>query len=420
MITRLSALGVTSLALWFTTASAQEAAQPQPSAPAVAAPEAPLQPPAPVVLLIPAPMPLVGAAKPVVGYDKGFFVRTDDDKFSLKVNGRMHTLYAFVSKDGSPDEMSFSIATARLTLAGGALLPSLTYRFEMEIGKGNFIVYDVFTDLALIPKTLHLRAGMWKRPFARQFISATSRFETVEGSPANGYFGVGYDTGLALHNGYDKSPEFEWVVGVFNGRNTDKPWVKADPTKIATNATTSDILTNYPTRLHPMLVARVGYNHNGMEGYAEGDLDGGPLRLAAAANLAYDIDYDDDGVSALYAGADLMIKCHGASLGGAFYDALANAKGGDMEQKGLGGFLQAGYVVAKMFEPVARASVVIPKNGRSFVEVAAGLSIYFLKHNLKWQTLVSSLTNPAVLKGTLAAGSDTTDYTVKTQLVTAF
>jgi hypothetical protein len=46
--------------------------------------------------------------------------------------------------------------------------------------------------------------------------------------------------------------------------------------------------------------------------------------------------------------------------------------------------------------------------------------VYFLKHNIKWQTFASGLTNAKVLKGTLAAGSDTTDYTVKTQLVTAF
>jgi hypothetical protein len=62
-----------------------------------------------------------------------------------------------------------------------------------------------------------LRAGQWKRPFSRQQIGSSGRLELTDRSITDKAFGAGRDIGLAVHNNYEKSPDLEWALGVFNG-----------------------------------------------------------------------------------------------------------------------------------------------------------------------------------------------------------
>lgn len=374
---------------------------------------------------------------PTAGYDKGLFLRSSDGKFELKLKLRVHALYAFASKDEGEgkdraQEMNFSASVARLTMGGKAFTPALEYMFEADFGKGFVKLLDAYADYAFVPKTLHLRAGMWKRPFARQFILSSGKNEMVERSFVNGYFGEGYDIGLAIHNNYTKSPPFEWAVGVFNGdyQNKypgDKSWFSGsgtlDPDTGAVSIG-SGSFSNVPKKFHPALVARAGINQGGIDGYSEADLEGGGFRLSLAANVLADLDYDGDNESGVRAGIDFLMKMEGLSLSGAVFAATgqkAPETGSDtgfldQEYRAVGFFLQAGYLIGGRFQPVVRYSLASPKDMKSAQEISAGLSFYFEKHNLKWQLLGGALVNQGVLSGKTTS-DDRVDYRVLTHLV---
>jgi hypothetical protein len=385
----------------------------------------------------PAPAAEAAAAEPaapVAGYDKGFFIRSADGTFELKLNGRVHGLFSYLNKDAGEErehETAFAISTARLTLSGKAFLPDLTYYFETDFGRGFVKLLDFYADYAFAPKLLHLRVGQWKRPFLRQFMNSSGKYEMVERSPMNGFFGEGYDIGLALHDNYQKSPAFEWVVGVWNGTGSaDKPWFAGSGSVDTDGAVevTKGGFNNVPTRFHPVLVARVGYNHGGIDGYSEGDLEGGPFRFSVAANALLDFDVDDDGKSGVRAGLDYALKLEGFSLTGGFYVATAQAAAAageetgfaDQEYAGAGAYLQAGYVIAGLVQPVVRYSIVSPDGQRSGQEIAAGVSVYFARHAFKWQLLGSARVNPGALQGKDPGGSDRVDGQVLTHLVATF
>jgi len=373
------------------------------------------------------------APAPLAGYDKGFFLRSADGVYELRLNGRVHGLFTFLAKDsgdGREHQAAFSVSAARIIFKGKAFLPDLAYCFEADFARGSVKLLDFYLDHAFVPKALHLRVGQWKRPFLRQFMNSSGRYEMVERSPMNAFFSEGYDIGLALHDGYDKSPTFEWVVGVWNGSSADKPWFTGSGSVDTDGAVEIDkgAFSNVPTRLHPVLVARLGYNHGGIAGYSEGDLEGGPLRAAVALDALVDLDADDDGKSGVRAGLDFVLKAEGFSLTGGFYLATNQATAAEGEETGfvdqayagLGGYLQAGYVISGRVQPVVRYSIVAPDGQRSGQEVAAGVSVYFAQHAFKWQLVGAARINPGALQGKDPGGADRVDGQVLTHLVATF
>src|SRR5262249_21347423 len=144
-----------------------------------------------------------------------------------------------------------------------------------------------------ISKGAWLRFGQWKRPFSRQQITSSGKLEITDRSITDKAFLGSRDIGVAVHNMYEKSPDFELIVGVFNGSGDGAKCSGgvADPT---TGAVSGGAFTNIPSKFKPVWVARAGINRNGIKGYSEADLEGGPLRFGLAANVAVEGDNDDD------------------------------------------------------------------------------------------------------------------------------
>jgi hypothetical protein len=372
---------------------------------------------------------------PLVGFDKGFFIRSADELYSLKINARMQGRFTFenleswVEEDtlAVPDtekdqEMAFAIARARLKLSGHVFSKAVGYEIQMDFGKGQFSLKDAFADFALVKNVLHLQVGQWKRPFSRQQITSSGSQELVDRAITDKAFGGGRDIGIALHNNYTKSPTFEWAVGLFNGTG-ESPWFEG---KINTDEETGALsidkkskFNNVPDKFHPMAVVRVGFNTKGLKGYSEADLEGGPARFGIAASGLADFDADKDDKSGIRGQMDFILKAHGFSTTGALYLAAQSTSGfGNQEYSAWGGHLQAGYTVKKMVQPVLRYGVVNPKGGALEQEIMGGLALYFFGHNLKWQTdagaLLHNTEDPTGSIGLLA------DTLVRTQLQLAF
>jgi phosphate-selective porin OprO and OprP len=379
---------------------------------------------------------------PSLGYDGGFFIESSDERFELKINGRVQGRFAFESVEehveapSSGDEPSdaatgeasatrrreedyaFSIPRARLKLKGHAFSEDLSYLMQVEFGKGFAYLKDYYVDAGLVSGKLHLRIGQYKRPFSRQQITSSGKLELVDRSITDKAFGAGRDIGLMFHNRPTKSPPFEWAIGVFNGTG-EKPWFEGEvlvDTESGEGEVTKAEHTNVPDRFRPAAVARIGYNYGDLKGYSEADLEGGGPRFGIGASGIAEFDSDGDDDSSIRGEIDYVLKLHGFSTSGAFFAGSAQ-DGNDFQDQSfaaLGFYTQAGFVFGDFIQPAVRYTIVDPdgeENGSQ--HILGSLSFYFFGHNVKWQT-----DGGAVLREVEAG--DATDYMVRTQLQLAF
>jgi len=389
----------------------------------------------------PAPAAVAEEAKPLVWYDKGFFITDPKGLFKLVIGARIQGRFAFerieshetneagedVAATANEDGYQFSVPQARLKLSGHVFSERVVYNLQPDFGnKGNPALISAYGDFALVPDVLHLRVGQWERPFSRQQITSSGSFRLVDRAITDKAFGAGRDLGVAFHNNYEKSPKVEWALGVFNGTG-DKPWFEGDfegtgATDADGNITVEGEVsskakpTNVPDRLRPALVGRVGFNTGKIKGYSEADLEGGPFRFGMAASVQADFDASDEGKGATRADLDFIMKVEGFSLDGAIYVASVQDGDGfaDQQYGAWGLHAQAGYVIAGRVEPVVRYALVdLDGDDNNTQEILGGIALYVFKHNLKWQTEAGP-----VLRQDPAG--DLTDVVVRTQLGLAF
>ena len=361
----------------------------------------------------------VASTEGEAGYDKGFFIRSADGDFTLRPQGVLQPQLQLESVD-EPDkrdtDQAFLLRRARLIFSGHAYDRDLSWKFQADFGQGAVSLKDFYVDYAAVPGTLHLRAGQWKRPFSRQFLISGTRQEFVDRAITSKASGASRDVGVAVHNG---SPAgFEYALGVFNGTGDGgrlSGVVVVDPAT-GEGDIESGKFSNVPDKFHPAVVARVGFNGEGMKGYSEADLEGGPARFAVGASSLLDLDADGDDVSGLRGEVDYVLKVHGFSTTGAAYASTAQdgAGLGDQSLDSLGFHVQAGYVLGERYQPAVRYALVAPNGAdNNEQEIAAAFSVYFFGHNLKLQTDAAALTHEDPQGGR-------SDYRVRTLLQLAY
>ena len=332
--------------------------------------------------------------KPTAGFDKGFFIHSDDDKYGIKITGRFQPFfnYSYVraTKDSRPQ---MEMRRMRLVFDGNLHGHDILYKFQADFGKGVPSVKDAHFDVRLSGDTW-LRAGQWKRPWSRQQITSSGRLEMTDRSITDKAFGAGRDVGIAVRNDYEKSPELEWTVGVFNGRGEVPALtgaVTVDPmTGMGTLGTTTN--TNVPTEFRPAVVGRVGYNSKRLKGYSEADLEGGPVRYGVAASVWLEGDFDDDAVSHQKAEADYIVKASGFSTTGGLYFMTAQDGDNVLDQEAelLGFHVQAGYMLSKKWQAAARYAYINDVTLKSTTakdqqEIAATINFFAVGHDAKFE-----------------------------------
>jgi hypothetical protein len=351
-----------------------------------------------------------------VGYEKGFFIEQGIN--SLAIQARVQTRYTHLSTDGGPNEDALAIQRARLTLKGNVLLSELSYKFQADFGKGAVALKDFYFDYCLFDSTLCFRPGQYKRPFSRQQITSSGNLEFVDRALTDKAFGAGRDIGVMIHDDYERSPTFEYAIGLFNGTGEKPVLSGSGEADLATGEVevSDGSFDNVPDMWHPALVLRLGYNHGDIKGYSEADLEGGGFRLGVAGGVEAHFDTDGGDDSVVKYQADAVVKGHGLSAGMALYQTSEQdgAGFGDRATGDGGGHFQLGYVLAGAFQPVLRYGYVDPRNSGANnlrEEYELGLNYYADKHNLKVQGDVAALTD---------AADETTDWRVRLQAQLSF
>ena len=152
----------------------------------------------------------------LTGYDGGFFVRSAEEAFELRLNGRVQLRYQYEQHDGEEDLSSFYVRRLRLDFTGFVLDPAWTFRIMPDFAR-DASLRDGWVNYAHTP-ALQLRAGQFYVPFQWQRSVAGSRQHFVErGLPSRDFgFPDGYDIGVMLHG---RATDRRWAygLGVFDG-----------------------------------------------------------------------------------------------------------------------------------------------------------------------------------------------------------
>jgi hypothetical protein len=292
--------------------------------------------------------------------------------------------------DERSNRAAFLVRRARLTLGGHAFTEKLGYKFQTDFGKGFVTLKDYYLDVEVADQ-VWIRAGQWKRPFNRQQINSSGNLELVERAAADKEFRGGRDIGFALHNNYEKSPDTEWALGVFNGTG-ETPVL--DPDK--------GTYSNVPGDFFPVFVARGGINRGGLDGYSEGDFKGGPLRWGVAASVWVEGDFDGGDPPSHQAEVDFIVKNNGLSASGAFYldTREKDPVDGGIELDTMGAYAQVGMVFGegtRRMNGVGRYNITMPQGDMAedpTHEVTVGVGWFPHAHNAKLQAEVGSKIEP--------------------------
>jgi hypothetical protein len=363
------------------------------------------------------------ASKPnavAITYDTGtvFKSSADDGKsLTLRLTWRNQVRWTEDKSTASGTEWlgNFAIVRSRIVAEGNAFSRDLTYKLEFSFSdKGLALLKDTFIDRAWGGGAVHVKVGQFKRPFDREQIVSDFKGEFNAQSIADAYVGGGRDVGGGLHNGYESSPEpVEWFVGVFN-RVSGAGEMPTSTTTCTQDPTTMKITcvngtpTNVPVDFQPALVARFGVNHGGIKGYSLADLEGGPLRIAIAANYKIGFGNLKDPIASNLtnvAGVDALVKVYGLDVLLGFFaqkQPLSGATTGDTKWH-FAFNAQGGYFLTPKRLQVAARFALAPAtdiNTNNQLEVRVAINYFFLGHDWKWMTDFGYLTE----RGTNAAG----------------
>lgn len=308
-----------------------------------------------------------------VGYDRGAFATSLDERFSLRAGAQFQFRYiatfdADATADSGPtedDASGFQYQRTRLSLAGHMLDPRLTFSLLANADRtmGDLRLQEASADLALT-EALALRLGQFKAPFDREF-SATSPTQLLlsERSLAANVFRLDYVQGAqlsyqterwrvvaattsgrrSLNTGFYEPGEAEWALTArAEARLVSAPWRQW-----------RDMTSFRSSKLGVLVGGGVHWQREGSTGQADAD-----TLLAWTADLGL----EGPGFNALLAYSGRRFDAGGDSL----HDHALIAQGG--------------VFVHERVEPFARFTWIAPddtrENGDHFRAINAGLNYH--------------------------------------------
>jgi len=328
------------------------------------------------------------------GYRDGFFIKTEDDRFGLKVGSRVNFGYTYGFVDPAENLSSFDLQHAKFYIGGNAFGQTVQYYMQAaaanntrRIGLGRlsestnqgFILEDYYIRLQY--EGMDIKLGQYKVPFGRQWMIYSGNLEFVNRSAPMQAFLFGRDRGVTL-NRYNNTWSFS--MGVFNGAGQIQT---PNPFSFQTGQNQS----NDAAKSGMLYVSRLTISPLGPIGYSEGDVEqteGSRLELGGSFAFDHQRDYDlnfdqitdDTNLSTMSASGDLTWKREGVSLQGEFfYRRHMSSIAPDFTS--MGWYVQPGYfIVPRKIETALRFSWLdtnraVPSN--NIMEGAAVLNYYF-------------------------------------------
>ncbi len=140
-----------------------------------------------------------------MGYKNGFYLKTNDNRFTFKVNPMFQFRYTLEDFEKREDDSSFKIDRGRLVFQGNAYNPNIKYFIQLETrstgskdGSKSVEMLDFFSDITYVPDA-KLRFGQWLVPFNRQMTTPIWKLQMIDRSVANNEFNLGRQLGVMVH-----------------------------------------------------------------------------------------------------------------------------------------------------------------------------------------------------------------------------
>jgi len=321
----------------------------------------------------------------VAGYDKNFFLASADGNYLLRIGGQLQFRAVYNNQDESPTDdnrFGFENRRSKLFFWGNIVDPSWEYQLEIEANSSGGGV--VLGEFAYIQKNLgngwKLRAGQFKPPFLREEYVSSKRLFAVERSLVNSQFTSGVSQGIQASYEAEKWRAF----GTFNDGNGQRStaW-SAEDTEFALTGRAEFLAMGDWKQFD---------DYNGFRSDKTGLLLGAGVayqksEFGTGSNLPAP-DFNNAEVKNLGVTLDASFEMSGFSIAGAFiYRNLdADATGLDLDQYAF--IVKGGYFFTDDIEAFAQYEWgdldISGIDDLSIITV--GISKYWDKHNLKWQS----------------------------------
>ncbi len=364
-----------------------------------------------------------------LGYKKGFFFRTRDDKFFMKMTGRIQMRYGYTdhdNKSGEEDDSSFRLRRARLKWDGYAY-KHFKYKIELALkSQGTKSTSSADEDKAKAVELIDwwaeykkypfakIRFGQWKVPFNRQRVVSSSKLQMIDRASSQDEFTMDRQVG-AMVSGNLFGKKLEYYAGIFNGNgrneskngNNEHLYILRGSYNIfgdfgkGIGEQISDLAWSETPKAH--ISGAIAFDNAADESIT---LDGGKVAMS---------DVDRTSVVGEYG-----FKYKGFSTSAeAYWRKYDNIGGKSVIDKGF--FVQGGYFITpKHLEVTARYSLIDFDNRRekdAVRETALGVNYFFKGQGKKLQFNFIRIDNEYP---TSVSSSDDIDYLYRMQFQLAF
>lgn len=166
------------------------------------------------------------------GYDDGFFIRSSDDRFLMKINGGVQFRFTHYGTRAQNrwllprlqrnDRTGFDVQRIRLALSGHAYTEDLTYMMEIQADAPdgyNFVASEVWVNYRFMDE-FQFRAGLLRLPSTRSQSYYEMHQQMIDRSMTDAVFGFGFGIGAQFWGQlFDKRLEYRLAVvnGVSSG-----------------------------------------------------------------------------------------------------------------------------------------------------------------------------------------------------------
>ena len=168
-----------------------------------------------------APAPDKGApdsktGAPVAGWGDGFFLRSADKKFNLRITGQIQTDFrGYLNTNDQTDITTFLARRARLGIEA-VVAEIFEFRLLPDFGQGQARIQDTYLNVR-IRDAFQIEVGKFKQPFSYEQLITDRFVPTMERSlidllvPAR-------DVGLMLHGQKLLEDRFDYGLAISNGQ----------------------------------------------------------------------------------------------------------------------------------------------------------------------------------------------------------
>ena len=159
------------------------------------------------------------------GYNGGFFMKSADGNWKLKINGQIQSRFMYNHASGQANDYGFELRRLKLKFSGHIVDPSWNYKItiinQRDTQGSNGNSNTMYVEDAWLSKSFddgyYFKAGQFKAPFLREELVSSSAQLTVERSMINNQFTYGWTQGIEFGS---KGDDVWWRAMFLEGPNS--------------------------------------------------------------------------------------------------------------------------------------------------------------------------------------------------------